>query len=90
LSPTGPTLSAMAVELQVGLVREVVRVTATAVWSQGWWTIRLVGAPEINAQVRHLAQVHAAIGAALAPALGRDDVDARVHIRWYDAADSTS
>jgi hypothetical protein len=31
-------------------VREVVRVTATAVWSQGWWTIRLVGAPEINAQ----------------------------------------
>jgi hypothetical protein len=50
LSPTGPTLSAMAVELQVGLVREVVRVTATAVWSQGWWTIRLVGAPEINAQ----------------------------------------
>jgi hypothetical protein len=61
------------------------QVSATAVASQGRWLICLVGAPEISVEVRRLADVDRAMAEILARDLGRARVDARVHIRWYDA-----
>jgi hypothetical protein len=65
-------------------------VTATALVSDGRWLVRLAGAPEISVQVPRLADVDAAMSEALARDLGRDRIDARVHIRWFDAAPHTS
>jgi hypothetical protein len=64
---------------------EPTQVTATALASEGWWLVCLAGAPEISVQVRRLAEVDAAMSKVLAVDLRRDEVDARVHIRWYDA-----
>jgi hypothetical protein len=66
------------------------RVTATAVASDGWWLVCLAGAPEINVRVRRLVDVDAAMGKVLASDLRRDEVDVRVHIRWYDAHGPTT
>jgi hypothetical protein len=61
---------------------DLTQVTASAVVSDGWC---LAGASEINVRVRRLSEVDAAMSKVLGRDLGRDDVDARVHIRWYDA-----
>jgi hypothetical protein len=61
------------------------QVSATAVMSQGWWLVCLVGAPEISVRVRRLVDLDSAMATVLARDLGRDHMDARVHIRWYDA-----
>jgi hypothetical protein len=65
-----------------------IQVTATALATGGRWLVSLVGASEINVQVRHLADVDAHMSDVLARDLGRERVDAHVHIRWYDASRS--
>ncbi|WP_151082574.1 hypothetical protein [Nocardioides cynanchi] len=72
----------MTVELQPPGITQV---TATAIYTEGCWLVRLADAPEIRIHVAHLRDVDTAMSRAMRCDLGRDDVDARVHIRWYDA-----
>lgn len=63
----------------------VTQVTATATYRDGYWLVCLAGAPEISVRVSRLRDVDTAMSQALRVDLGRENVDARVHIRWYDA-----
>jgi hypothetical protein len=63
-----------------------VQVSATALWSAGWWRVSLVGSEDISVKVRRLVTVDKAMSRALGRALERDQIDVRVHIRWFDIA----
>ncbi|WP_151082596.1 hypothetical protein [Nocardioides cynanchi] len=72
----------MIVEMQLPAVTQV---TATAIYSDGCWLVCLAGSPEIHIRVPHLRDVDTAMSQALRCDLGREDVNASVYIRWYDA-----
>jgi hypothetical protein len=65
---------------------ERLRLTAKAVWNGGRWCVSLVGSPDISVTVPRLTLVDAAMSRVLERVLGHEQIDAVVHIRWYDAS----
>jgi hypothetical protein len=60
---------------------------ARAARLDGWWNITVAEDYKARARVRHLVDVNAAMGDALASHRGSNDrVDLRVHIYWYTVA----